>query len=514
MQSTQAATANTRVKLRLVNLRLVVEQTLLFLKTHVEQYTSAKSDAFKNPDLKQQLNQLFQDLIKDINEGELHSYINNEHLLNTLDAIISRKLDAIIDFNEQVEINPHFQGFEKTLAKEMLIALAKSFERWQHINISKIDDIDAIWKSYRPYVEQQIREDNAEAKQAIDQLLSEIKALIINKFKRSNFTVTNSEDKHPTCFISYAWPLLLADKFDESWTQKFTAKLASDLRLAGINVIMDLTHSQLGHDSVAFMHNYVNNSDFILVIGTQSLHSKFIDENRFGASVRNELNLIIAKQTKNRQEQKGDRVLPILLSGTLETSFPADFKRFIVTDSFQEEGTGYLSVIKNICHAIYKINNIGVSDQTFAEDHLPQLNANFAKVWTLLECNSNYRLLFKGFPKEAIKEYYLRKTEASSAEKKADLDKSMACVSALLSRQQQSALPVNYTMASPGSSSLLPPPSGSSTIVTNAKAQQLNVVGVTTHTVVSHSQADSMHIAGIDPSANKETVDAGKNFFP
>ena len=396
-----------QVNQKLANLKIAIERTEIFLKAIIEQFFSQKSDIFSNAELKNKLASFFGDILQNVTKGELSKYAKVSHLAMRIDEKIEEQMEAFVAISEDIKGTSSCLAADKALADELLVALARLLEKWKSENTEKIVDKDTIWKALRPYAEQQIRAFNSEVKAEVDALLGKLRVITEKNYRAKNFTVLSADKKHPECFISYAWPLLPTQEFDESWTQPFIYQLVNDLRLAGINAKMDLTHSRLGHDSVAFMEKGINEGDMVILVGTKSLHQKYSNEKKFGASVRKEINLIIERQRINRERGRGDRIFPLILSGSLLESLPADFKSYTVTESFLDQG--YLSLLKKLLQRMYKNKDIDDAENVFI------------KSWELLESNEKCKPLFKGLPNAAVQQYYLQKVQADKEnEKKAE----------------------------------------------------------------------------------------------
>ncbi len=110
----------------------------------------------------------------------------------------------------------------------------------------------------------------------------------------------------PTCFISYAW----GDPENERWV----ARLAGDLKNAGITVLLDqVDNSKLGSNVSRFISE-IEKSDFIVVVGTPMYLQKYEDQSSGSASiVAAEADLI--NQRLLSTEDKKQTVIPIIREG-------------------------------------------------------------------------------------------------------------------------------------------------------------------------------------------------------
>ena len=160
-----------------------------------------------------------------------------------------------------------------------------------------------------------------------------------------NLKTIFSAERIPFIFISYARPL--SERPYEVWIEKFLLHFQEHIQAAGINVKFDRTHSPIGGNAYAFMQS-IHLVDFVILIGTESLKDKhYSEETRF---VQTELNLARAQK---------DKVLPMLLSGDLTSSFPEAFLGYSVIGDFidpnSETQTSYLTTLKNLLEIIFRI---------------------------------------------------------------------------------------------------------------------------------------------------------------
>jgi hypothetical protein len=163
-------------------------------------------------------------------------------------------------------------------------------------------------------------------------------------------------------FICYAWPDI--DRPQEqhlSWLQPFLAKLRDHLKAAGLgSTILDIRDNPVGGDISQYM-NAAKESNYVLLIGTESLLRK----HKEGGAVRTELIHIMRKLKEDRQKNLY-RVIPILLSGTPETAFPAEYELYNTIQFWDE--TSYFVNFRRLIASLY-----GVSK--------PAIDSAFKVVW-------------------------------------------------------------------------------------------------------------------------------------
>ena len=115
-----------------------------------------------------------------------------------------------------------------------------------------------------------------------------------------------------SCFISYAW--------DSDKHKKWVEQLALDLKIAGINVYLDVWDNPPGTRILNYIKK-ISTSDFVLLIGSPGLNAKYIQykENKGNPVIASELDRVDARLMKN--SERPDSVIPILRSGTVENAF-------------------------------------------------------------------------------------------------------------------------------------------------------------------------------------------------
>ncbi|MDB5388120.1 MAG: repeat-containing protein, partial [Planctomycetaceae bacterium] len=120
--------------------------------------------------------------------------------------------------------------------------------------------------------------------------------------------------QRPTCFISYAW----GDRAQERWVER---SVATDLKKAGINVVLDRwENSQIGKSVPRFVERLAE-CDRVIVVGTPRYRQKYDNGDPMRPFVvAAEGDLIGKRMIGNKASQES--VLPTLLDGTEETSFP------------------------------------------------------------------------------------------------------------------------------------------------------------------------------------------------
>ncbi|MFN3234415.1 MAG: NACHT domain-containing protein [Gammaproteobacteria bacterium] len=172
---------------------------------------------------------------------------------------------------------------------------------------------------------------------APSQLLMRALTQIRNKLNNST---------HTSLFISYAWPT--KERAYENWIQPFLTKLYEHLTSAGMTVYMDQLDSRSGFNTIEHM-NRINTVDLVMLVGSESLLDKHHDGTK---NICTELNLI----RRRRSNQKS--VMPIILSGNMETALPAEYERYTAVEfAYEMSYASLLKTIINKCISITHPNN-------------------------------------------------------------------------------------------------------------------------------------------------------------
>ena len=147
----------------------------------------------------------------------------------------------------------------------------------------------------------------AQRRTAFETALVRVKALLRNR----------GEEKKPTCFISYAWGM----PEHERWVLQF----AKDLRNAGIDVLLDRSHS---HGSNLDLYvDRILSSDFVIPVGTLELRQKY-NIQKADPVVAAELKLINLRVRQT--SEYGETVLPVLLAGDARKSFSPQLELLVI----------------------------------------------------------------------------------------------------------------------------------------------------------------------------------------
>lgn len=127
---------------------------------------------------------------------------------------------------------------------------------------------------------------------------------------------SQGQDHAPTCFISYAWNV----PEHEKWVEQF----AEDLEKSGCNVLLDRWFTRKGYDTMDFVEKILaEDTDFIIVIGTKLYLEKYkFQTTNEGREHVVKIESRILNHLMGYSQQKSDKVIPVLLEGTVEDSLP------------------------------------------------------------------------------------------------------------------------------------------------------------------------------------------------
>ncbi len=136
--------------------------------------------------------------------------------------------------------------------------------------------------------------------------------------------VEEQKKPRPTCFISYAW----GNRPHERWVEK---NLATDLKKAGIDVMLDRWENARIGASIARYVDRIEKCDRVIVVGTPEYRDKYENKNPDrGHVVAAEVELISHRLLGTEAEKL--TVLPVLCSGEKKSSFPPQLHGRVYAD--------------------------------------------------------------------------------------------------------------------------------------------------------------------------------------
>jgi len=149
----------------------------------------------------------------------------------------------------------------------------------------------------------------------------------------------------PECFLSYAW----GTPEHEQWVEKH---LATDLDTAGIPVVLDRwDNAGIGASIPRFIER-VAKCERVLVIGTPLYRTKYDNNQPMRSFVVAAEGDLIGKRMIGSEAQK-ESVLPVLLEGTEEASFPPLLQGRVFADFRKPEA--YFDTLFHLLLSLYRI---------------------------------------------------------------------------------------------------------------------------------------------------------------
>ncbi len=208
-------------------------------------------------------------------------------------------------------------------------------------------------------------------------LMDEIKQLVENEFLAQKFNQLLQEMGEclnecncpvpKGCYIAYGWCLNENAK-REHWIKDFLRVLKKHLEKAGITTVrLDIDSNPMGGNIQTDYMSQIQTDDYVLMIGTKSA----LDKQKQGGYAAICTEMILAKRKQIQDAKQGlRRILPILLTHDIASSFPPEYERFNTITDWRV--TGYVEGIKKLLLTLY-----GLDKQGFGAD--------FNQKWDKLE---------------------------------------------------------------------------------------------------------------------------------
>ncbi len=157
--------------------------------------------------------------------------------------------------------------------------------------------------------------------------------------------VTDQKIAPPECFISYAW----GKPEHEQWVE---LSLATDLLKAGLHVVLDRWENARIGASVPRFVERVAQCDRVIVVGTPLYRTKYENKDPMRGFVVAAEGDLIGKRMIGTEAKK-ETVLPVLVEGTEETSFPDLLHGRVYADLRKEET--YFTTAFDLMLSLYQI---------------------------------------------------------------------------------------------------------------------------------------------------------------
>jgi len=214
------------------------------------------------------------------------------------------------------------------------------------------------WQTHGFHAEQSLIEDSDAEKTALDKLLEDLSSV---------FTF---DHKPPQCFISYAWPTP-ENQLQEYWVQPFLKRIRAQLRLAGIQALLDIEDNTTSRNIRRFAAQ-ISESDYALCFCTESLKDK--DRSPNYRVIQRELNLLKQKHESDVATLGQTQVLYLLGSGDHDTGYPEELREYRTVYDWRDKG--YVKGLETLLRNLY-----GFRYPRESTDHQSQW-AQFDALWT------------------------------------------------------------------------------------------------------------------------------------
>jgi tetratricopeptide (TPR) repeat protein len=262
----------------------------------------------------------------DINPAYFYSAIKAKLLL------IRNTTNCLYEFTR-----PYDSSLANTLKKESLKSIAPLEEAMDKILAMTSEERAALEsKTKRLYAEQSYIFTNENLKSLLKEHLTKIRQLLSEKGKPV-----------PVCYISYAWPSD-KNKKEEYWIQPFLSTLYDHLKAAGIRVIMDVRDNKPGNSIYNFMGQY-HDGNHVILVGTESLLEKHYSP--ILHAVKTELSIISQRPIQDQNVYGYSRIYPLLISGSMKTSFPEVYDKYSTVRDPREGG--YIAMLQGLLDWAY-----------------------------------------------------------------------------------------------------------------------------------------------------------------
>ncbi|OJW72965.1 MAG: hypothetical protein BGO68_02610 [Candidatus Amoebophilus sp. 36-38] len=153
--------------------------------------------------------------------------------------------------------------------------------------------------------------------------------------------------KVPTCFISYAW----GDRYHEYWVKRFSEMLNK----AGIQVLLDRWVIKKGNILNEFVRK-IEETDWVIVVGTKLYLEKY-NKRATGSKEKEHVARLegqLIEHLVRYSTERSNKVIPILLEGTLEESLPFMLRHKISSEFTKND---YFEELLKLIHDLYNLDN-------------------------------------------------------------------------------------------------------------------------------------------------------------
>ena len=288
-------------------------------------------------------------------EKMIKEYQLKKNLVSFYPAIRSAIFEIKNTAKHLFDLTKHYHPVLPTTLKDLILKPTYSLEKEliKRLEMSSEDREALNNKTKRLYAQQSY----IARKNSLKDHLAKIKALLTKPGKPG-----------PVCYVSYAWPS--PENKEEYWVQPFLSILYNHLTAAGIRMVMDIRDNEPGASIYQFMQKYYE-GNHVLLIGTESLLQKHYSPVLH--AVKTELNIISRKAEEDSKTYNHSRLCPLLLSGTIRSSFPEIYDKYSTVRDAREGG--YMAMLRGLVDWTYKQQICPVGED----------KSTYEKIWKDLE---------------------------------------------------------------------------------------------------------------------------------
>ena len=267
-------------------------------------------------------------------EKMIKEYQLKKHSMSFYSAIKLATLEIKNTAKHLFDLTKHYHPVLPTTLRDLILKPIYPLERdiIKRLEMSSEDREALNNKTKRLYAQQSY----IARKNSLKDHLAKIKALLTKPGKPG-----------PVCYVSYAWPS--PENKEEYWVQPFLSILYNHLTAAGIRMVMDIRDNEPGASIYQFMQKYYE-GNHVLLIGTESLLQKHYSPVLH--AVKTELNIISRKAEEDPKIYNHSRLCPLLLSGTIRSSFPEIYDKYSTVRDAREGG--YIGMLRNLLDWAYR----------------------------------------------------------------------------------------------------------------------------------------------------------------
>jgi hypothetical protein len=267
----------------------------------------------------------FNELFKKINNQGTPSYFSGPRFI----SIIQEFDPSFLQYNQYIEYRRE-KGLS-TSRKDFFFDILSKFNDDSKVEILKrIDeeiaksekqgkvDEEVFVKSFENWQTENPDSSQGHVKTTLKEWLDSQREKA-QEIEREEVAIETEIVENPKVFISYSW--------DNEDHKNWVLNLAKRLRENGVDAIIDRYELKPGKNMMVFMEQSIEVSDKVLIVFTENYKLK---ADKRAGGVGYEYSILNADLYQRIADN--EKYLPILRSGTFETSVPAFMKQFIASD--------------------------------------------------------------------------------------------------------------------------------------------------------------------------------------